>query len=55
MCEWGLRLVFRPENIETLPASHPSLQQIEKGSSQNVQVKRRRSCSPLLITITPPD
>ncbi|KAI1870413.1 uncharacterized protein JN550_005341 [Neoarthrinium moseri] len=25
-CEWGVKLVFRPEHIETISASHPSMQ-----------------------------
>ncbi|KAI7789045.1 hypothetical protein LA080_005149 [Diaporthe eres] len=31
-CEWGVRLVFRPEHVESIPASHPSM--LETAKSQ---------------------
>lgn len=32
-CEWGVRLVFRPEHVESIPASHPSMLETAKAQS----------------------
>lgn len=54
-CEWGVRLVFRPEHVESIPASHPSM--LETAKSQccgDVEVRLRQNrpqCSVVLIIL----
>ncbi|KAH8894397.1 hypothetical protein GQ53DRAFT_717123 [Thozetella sp. PMI_491] len=38
LCEWGIRLSFRDENIETIPDSHPSMRQ-NSASRQDRDIK----------------
>jgi hypothetical protein len=39
-CEWGVRLSFRDENIQTMPQSHPSMRQ-GSASRRNDEIKVR--------------
>lgn len=64
VCEWGVRLTFRPENIETIPADHPSLQHHggnESRSARFIEVREhdafylialRAICSVSILTRT---
>ncbi|KAF1989917.1 hypothetical protein K402DRAFT_325790 [Aulographum hederae CBS 113979] len=35
-CEWGLKLSFRSENVQTIPSSHPSMQRFAANSRDRI-------------------